>query len=120
MPVPPGAEIGRETGHDWRTVKKYLSSAADRPPAVTAAKPVRKKVIEPYTELVDTWLRNERRLRATVIHQRLVADHGFGGSYQRTKLYVGEARERLWPNPPELHRRFEVLLGAQAQVSAPE
>jgi transposase len=110
------AEIGRETGHDWRTVKKYLSSAADRPPAVTAAKAVRKKVIDPYTDLIDTWLKNERRLQATTIHQRLRDDHGFCGSYQRVKLYVGEARERLWPTPPELHRRFEVLPGAQAQV----
>ena len=34
------AEIARETGHDWRTVKKYLSpDAPDRPPAVTAARP---------------------------------------------------------------------------------
>ena len=32
------AEIARETGHDWRTVKKYLSpDAPDRPPAVTLA-----------------------------------------------------------------------------------
>ena len=61
-------------------------------------------------------LAKEHRLRATTIHQRLVADHGFAGSYQRTKLYVAEARESLWPEPPELHRRFEVLPGAQAQV----
>jgi transposase len=61
-------------------------------------------------------LKKERRLRATTIHKRLVADHGFAGSYQRTKLYVAEARERLWPEAPELHRRFEVLPGAQAQV----
>lgn len=58
----------------------------------------------------------ERRLRATTIHQRLVAEHGFCGSYQRVKLYVAEARERIWPEAPELHRRFEVLPGAQAQV----
>ncbi len=111
------AEIARETGHDWRTVKKYLSpDAADRPPAVTACRPTRTKIIEPYIPIIDAMLMKERRLRATVIHQRLVADHGFCGSYQRTKLYVSEARERLWPEPPELHRRFEVLPGAQAQV----
>ena len=111
------AEIARETGHDWRTVKKYLSpDAPDRPPAVTACRPTKNKIIEPYAPLIDAWLMKQRRLRATVIHQRLVAEHGFSGSYQRTKLYVGEARERLWPEPPELHRRFEVLPGAQAQV----
>ena len=34
-------------------------------------------------------------LRATVIHERLVAEHGFTGSYQRVKLYVAEARPRI-------------------------
>jgi predicted transcriptional regulator len=38
------AEIARETGHDWRTVKKYLATdAPDRPPAVTACRPAKKK-----------------------------------------------------------------------------
>ena len=111
------AEIAREAGHDWRTVKKYLSpDAPDRPPAVTAARPTRHKMIEPWMPVIDAMLKKERRIKATTIHQRLVAEHGFGGSYQRTKLYVAEARERLWPEPPELHRRFEVLPGAQAQV----
>jgi transposase len=111
------AEIARETGHDWRTVKKYLSpDAPDRPPAVTAGPTNKKKLIDDYKPVVDAMLAKNRRLRATVIHQRLVAEHGFGGSYQRTKLYVAEARERLWPTPPDLHRRFEVLPGAQAQV----
>ncbi len=83
---------------------------------LTARRPAKTKMIDPYTALIDAWLTKERRLQATVIHQRLVADHGFVGSYQRVKLYVAEARERLWPEPPELHRRFEVLPGAQAQV----
>jgi transposase len=111
------AEIARETGHDWRTVKKYLSAdAPDRPPATTAGRPVRPKLIDGYTDLIDAWLIKERRLQATTIYQRLRDDHGFAGTYQRVKLYVAEARERLWPTPPELHRRFEVLPGAQAQV----
>jgi hypothetical protein len=111
------AEIARETDHDWRTVKKYISpDAPDRPPALTARRPATTKMIDPYTALIDTWLTKERRLQATVIHQRLVADHGFSNSYQRVKLYVAEARERLWQAPPELYRRFEVLAGAQAQV----
>ncbi len=111
------AEIARETGHDWRTVKKYLApSAPDRPPAATACRSRRPKIIEPYAPVIDAMLAKERRLQATTIHQRLRDDHGFAGSYQRVKVYVAEARERLWPEPPELHRRFEVLPGAQAQV----
>ena len=51
-----------------------------------------------------------------------MAEHGFGGSYQRVKLYVAEARPRIaaelgLPGPLSgLHRRFEVVPGAQAQV----
>jgi transposase len=74
------------------------------------------KLIEPWAETIDPWLMTESRLQATVIHLRLAADHGFPGSYQRVKLYVADARERICPRPPERHRRFEVLGGAQAQV----
>jgi transposase len=52
----------------------------------------------------------------TVIHERLVADYGFSHSYQRVKMYLAEARPRICPVAPELHRRFEVLPGSQAQV----
>lgn len=109
------AEIARETGHDWRTVKKYLTAEAQAlPPAVTRTRQGR--LIDRWAPLIDAWLEGEPRLQATVIHQRLVADHGFPGSYQRVKLYAREARERICPRAPELHRRFEVLPGAQAQV----
>jgi transposase len=49
----------------------------------------------------------------------LVAEHGFDGHYQRVKVYVGENRDRVVgipAGPQGLHRRFEVLAGAQAQV----
>src|SRR5579872_2780870 len=110
------AEIARECGCDWRTVKKYLSEDAPAtPPAVTGRRHP-KKMIEPWAKIIDGWLETESRLQASVIHQRLVDDYEFPGSYQRVKLYVAEARERICPRPPELHRRFEVLPGAQAQV----
>jgi transposase len=54
-----------------------------------------------------------------VIHERLVAEHGFDGHYQRVKVYVRQARARLDQADPAgvgFHRRFEVLPGAQAQV----
>jgi transposase len=64
-------------------------------------------------------LRTQPRLKASVIHERLVAEHGFAGHYQRVKIYVRENRARLTdadPEPAGFHRRFEVLAGAQAQV----
>ncbi|CAM5534137.1 hypothetical protein STENM327S_00299 [Streptomyces tendae] len=58
-----------------------------------------------------------------MIHERLVQDYGVTINYQRVKLYLQVARPRiadeLGISPGELaglHRRFEVVPGAQAQV----
>src|SRR6266516_7165464 len=113
------AEIARETGYDWRTVKRYLTADAPAaPPAPAKRGPGRRKT-DPYAQLIDAWLRRQPKLKASVIWERLVAEHGFQGHYQRVKLYVREARPRLAdaePEPVGFHRRFEVLPGAQAQV----
>jgi transposase len=109
------AEIARETGHDWRTVKKYLATqASSGPPTVVREHPPR--LIEPWAPTIDEMLTLEPKPQATVVYDRLRRYKGYTGSYQRVKLYVREARERICPKPPELHRRYEVLPGAQAQV----
>ena len=78
--------------------------------------------VDAVAPVIDAWLAADPRLKASVIHERLVAEHGFGGHYQRIKLYVAEARQRLAREDggderlSGLHRRFEVLAGAQAQV----
>jgi transposase len=113
------AEIARETGYDWRTVKRYLSADAPATPPAPAKRGPGPRKIDPYAHLVDAWLRAQPLLKASVIHERLVAEHGFCGHYQRVKVYVRENRERLVGaagDPVGLHRRFEVLAGAQAQV----
>ena len=89
------ALIARETGCDYRTVKKYLDHDASGLPPKRASVVHPPKVIEPYAELIDEWLRKEPRLRGTVIHQRLVADYGFTHSYQRVKMYLAEASADL-------------------------
>ncbi len=110
------AAIARETGCDYRTVKKYLGQEAPARPPKRATVTHPPQVIEPFKELIDEWLTKEPLLKATVIHERLVADYGFSHHYQRVKMYVAEARPRICPVAPELHRRFEVLPGSQAQV----
>lgn len=62
-------------------------------------------------------------MKAAVIHERLAAEYGFTGNYQRVKLYVQEARPRIaeelgitLKELAGMHRRFEVIPGAQAQV----
>ncbi len=110
------AQIARETGCDYRTVKKYLGEPAPSRPPTVAGRLHPPRVIEPFTGLIDEWLKREPHLAGTVIHQRLVTEHGFCHSYQRVKMYLAEARPLVCPERPELHRRFEVLPGSQAQV----
>ena len=119
------AEIGRECGVDWRTVRKYLAEdAPSAPPAAPPRAGTQPKVITPLVGVVEAWLRADITLKGSVIHERLVTEHGFTGSYQRVKMFLAEARPRIAAeladadeNPlTGLHRRFEVVPGAQAQV----
>jgi len=119
------AEIAAEVGCDWRTVKKYVDAgAASVPPAGPSRKGCLPQAIAPFAGVIDAWLRTDVTLRASVIHERLVAEHGFANSYQRVKVYVSEARPRITAgleahdeNPLRgLHRRFEVVPGGQAHV----
>lgn len=116
-------EIAAKAGCDWRTARKYLSP--DAPPGPPTGSPragTQPRLVDPFVGVIDAWLTEEPRLRASVIHERSVADYGFTGHYRRIKTYVRDARVRLElaadPNqsPPTLHRRFEVVAGAQAQV----
>ncbi|MEU0438146.1 IS21 family transposase [Streptomyces sp. NPDC006290] len=118
------SEVAKETGLNWRTVSKYLSAEGPpSPPRRTANGQSRKRVVDEVAPLIDAMLRAEVLMKAAVIHERLAAEYGFTGNYQRVKLYVQEARPRiageLGITPRELagmHRRFEVIPGAQAQV----
>jgi hypothetical protein len=54
----PIAEIARETGHDWKTVKKYLADDAPScPPAAPPRAGTQPRMITPFLGLVDAWLR---------------------------------------------------------------
>jgi hypothetical protein len=114
-------EIAAEVGVDWRTVRKYLAAdAGGAPPAAPARVGTQARKTDKVAHLIDAWLADDLSLRASVIHERLVAGYGFDGHYQRVKLYVAEARERIAIQLGErvpstgLHRRFEVTPGAQA------
>jgi len=118
------SEVAKETGLNWRTVSKYLSAdGSASPPRRTANGQPRRRVVDEVAPLIDAMLRAEILMKAAVIHERLAKEYGFTGNYQRVKLYVQEARpriaEELGITPRELagmHRRFEVIPGAQAQV----
>lgn len=119
------AEIARECGVDWRTVKKYLAEdGVALPPRAPSRAGTQPPKIAGFRHLVEAWLRKDVTVKASVIHERLVADHGFTGHYQRVKMCVAEARPRIADELDEhdenrlrgLHRRFETVPGAQAQV----
>jgi transposase len=119
------AEIAAEVGCDWRTVKKYLTEdGVALPPRAPSRAGTQPQKITPFAGLVEAWLRKDINLRASVIHERLVAEHGFTGHYQRVKMHVAQVRPRIADELDEadenplrgLHRRFETVPGAQAQV----
>ena len=115
------AEIARLAGCDWRTARKYLSDQRQKPPRYKPRAP-KPRLIDPYVDLIDAALRASRaQIRATTIYERLVAGHGYPGSYQRVKEYVAVRRPEIRAelglrSGAEMHRRFEVAPGAQAQV----
>lgn len=103
------AEIGRVVGRDWRTVKRYLTEGAQ--PRYRRKRVISK--LDPFKPTIDQWLASEPRLKATRIHQDLVRDYGFTGSYPIVQRYVDRARPKA-PEPPS--ERFETAPGHQAQV----
>lgn len=117
-------EIAKETGLNRRTVSKYLKDPASAaPPKREAAGQRPRRMVDEVAPLIDAMLRSEILLKGRVIHERLVQEYGVSINYQRVKLYLQQARpriaEELGISPGELaglHRRFEVVPGAQAQV----
>ena len=103
------AEIGRIVGRDWRTVKRYLTEGA-QPRYRRRRVP---STLDPFKPTIDQWLAGDAGLKATRIHQDLVRDHGFAGSYPTVRRYVERARPR---KPEPVSERFETAPGHQAQV----
>lgn len=116
----PWAEIARAAGVDWRTAKRYLTADPATPPRYGPRPPV-PRLIDPFVHVIDAALRGEPRIRASVIHERLVAERGFTGHYAAVKRYVRVRRPQILAElgldgQASMHRRVEVLPGAQAQV----
>ena len=65
------------------------------PPKGPSRKGCLPQAIAPFAGVIDAWLRTDITLQASVIHERLAAEHGFPNSYQRVKVYVAGARPRI-------------------------
>jgi transposase len=88
-------EIARRTGHSRNTIRKALRHQFARyTPRSTQPYPV----LGAYVAIIDSWLEKDRdqprkqRHTAERVFQRLVAEHGYGGSVSTVRKYVREAK----------------------------
>ena len=93
--------IAAATGVSGPTVRKYIAAGdlSPRPPATRGR--TSSPMMEPYAETVEGWLREDLRVwrkqrhTARRIHDRLVEEEGFQGSYETVRNFVRAARGRI-------------------------
>lgn len=114
--------IARELGVNRRTVRRYASKCTILPPGSDASvepkctiSPAgksagRQSQCEPFLEAIAGKI--ELGLSAQRIYQDLVEEHGFAGSYDAVKRYVGRLRKKQ----PERVWRMECQPGEEMQV----
>lgn len=111
--------IERETGVRRETISKHdpaRDSKAARAPTGTSAQKRPKRppgsvsLCEPHRELIESKL--ELGLDARRIHQDLVHEQGFAGSYDSVKRFCRGLRK----SQPEVYARVETAPGAQLQA----
>ena len=99
--------IASEIGLHPATVRAALETARFNQRTV-----VRPSALDPYTDFIRTTLAQYPKLRATRIHEMIVA-RGYAGSVGQTRRLV----RRLRPRPvAEAYLRLHTLPGEQAQV----
>jgi transposase len=99
--------IASELGLHPDTVRAALETAQFKNKAL-----VRPSRLDPYTDFIRVTLEQYPQLRATRIHEMIVA-RGYGGSVGQTRRLV----RRLRPRPAaEAYLRLHTLPGEQAQV----
>lgn len=95
------ASIARGTGASEPTARKYLREGdlSEGPPEV--GRPPRSPILEPYAEVTDSCLAEDRRRwfkqrhTAKRVYGRLVEEMGFEGSYSTVRRYVKCRRTEL-------------------------
>ncbi len=98
-------EMARALHVSRNTVSKYLSE--DLPPAPPMRPPHASPTTEPFAEEVSSWLEadllvpRKQRHTAKRVHDRLVAEHGFGGSLSTVERFVRDWRESRPQSPTD-------------------
>ena len=98
------SEIGRETGHTRKTIRKYLKLDDWNEPMPVAME--RKSKLDPFKAVIDGWLRDDRRFKrkrrhtAKRIFNRLSTEDGTRGafdcSYVTVNNYVKKRKSEIF------------------------
>lgn len=102
------SEIARQTGHDRKTIRKYLS--AEEKPKYGAAK--RSSKLDPYKDYITDRLKEVPEITNRRILREINAK-GYTGSYTILSDFIGPLREER-QNAAVI--RFETMPGEQSQV----
>ncbi|UMZ72532.1 hypothetical protein [Natranaerofaba carboxydovora] len=115
------AEISRATGHDAKTIKKYINKAnfntPPKPPKKLGSK------LDPYKEEIDTWLkadkheRRKQRHTAKRIYNRLkdIYAEEFDCSYRLVAAYVKERKLKIYNGEGDFYLPLQHIPG-ESQV----
>lgn len=93
------SEIHSLTGADRKTIRKYLEkdSFSQEPPVTKS----RRSIVAPYLDIITEWLEEDQRHwhkqrhTAKRIHDRLVKEYGFTGSYDSVQKFVQRLRKDI-------------------------
>lgn len=90
------SEISEKTGADPKTIRKYLAQDDFSPePPVILSKPSK---LDPFKPVIDEWLEEDKKHwrkqhhTAQRVFDRLVAEQGYGGSYNLVQRYMKKRR----------------------------
>jgi transposase len=113
------SDIAKRTKVNWRTAKKYADKEDWNQPG--ANKKRRSPIMDPYQEIIDTWLIEDEQMprkqrhSAYKIYKRLVAEYGFTGSDRTARGYVSKRKLALELERAKTYERLEHP-GGEAQV----
>ena len=88
----------RHFGISRDSVRKMLAFSV--PPGYRRTAPVKRPKLGGFTEIIDGWLEDDRRVHrkqrhtAKRVFERLRGEHGFGGGYTIVKDYIRERERR--------------------------
>lgn len=104
-------EIKEHMNVNWRTAKKYADKDNWNKPLVRKARIA--PVMEPFKEIIDTWLQEDQlipkkqRHTAKRIFTRLCNEHDFKGGYRTVCTYVNKRKMAMKLEVSEVYQKLD-------------